>query len=67
MEKPSSFIAANVPIRETGIVIEGISVLRQFCRNKKMTSTTRTIAISSVMTTSLIEAFTKSDVSNAML
>ena len=67
IEKPSSFIAANVPISETGIVIDGISVLCQFCKKMKMTSTTSRIAISSVTRTSLIEARTKSEVSKAIL
>jgi hypothetical protein len=29
MENPSAFISANVPISDTGIVIAGISVVRQ--------------------------------------
>ena len=50
IEKPSSFIAANVPMSETGIVIAGISVLCQFCKKMKITRTTSRIAISSVTT-----------------
>ena len=41
IEKPNSFMNANVPMSETGIVIAGISVLRQFCRNRNSTRTTR--------------------------
>ena len=67
IENPSIFIAANVPISETGIVIDGISVLCQFCKKMKMTSTTRAIAMSRVTKTSLIDARTKSDVSKAIL
>ena len=34
IEKPSAFINANVPISETGIVIAGINVVRQSCKNR---------------------------------
>ena len=34
IENPSPFISANVPIKETGIVIAGISVVRQSCKNR---------------------------------
>ncbi len=67
IEKPRSFIAAKVPISETGIVIDGMSVLCQLCRKMKMTRTTSKIAMRSVTTTSLIEARTKSEVSKAIL
>ncbi len=46
IEKPNSFTNANVPISETGMVMAGISVVRQFCRNRNMTSTTSAIASS---------------------
>ena len=55
MLNPSAFSAANVPISETGMAIDGITVIRQFCRNTYTTSTTRISASSSVFTTSLIE------------
>ena len=58
IEKPSTFIKKNVPSSETGIVSAGISVVRQSCKNRKMTRTTRAIAIKSVMTTSLIDSLT---------
>ena len=64
IEKPISFTNANAPTSETGIVIAGISVLRQFCRKTKMTSTTRTIASTSVFSTSTIDASTTSVVLN---
>src|SRR5271165_1747351 len=32
-EKPSTFTKINVPISETGMVIAGINVLRQSCKN----------------------------------
>ena len=66
IEKPSTFINANVPISETGIVIAGISVVRQSCKNRKITITTSTIAIRSVMMTSLIDSLTNSVESKAM-
>ena len=50
---------------DTGIVIAGISVVRQFCRNRNMTSTTRPIASASVVTTSRIDSDTTVVVSNA--
>jgi hypothetical protein len=52
IEKPKSFTNANVPIKETGIVIDGMSVLVPVWRKMKMTATTRAIASKSVMTTS---------------
>ena len=45
IENPSTFIKTNVPSSETGIVSDGISVVRQSCRKRKMTSTTSAIAI----------------------
>ena len=41
IEKPSSGNTANVPISDTGTASIGISVARQFCRNRKTTMTTR--------------------------
>ena len=65
IENPSTFMRKNVPSSETGIVSAGISVVRQSCKNRKITRTTSPIAISSVMTTSLIDSRTKSLESNA--
>ena len=64
IEKPITLTNANAPISETGIVIAGISVLRQVCRKTKMTRTTRPIASTSVFSTSSIEASTTSVVLN---
>ena len=66
IEKPNSLTNANVPMSETGIVIAGMSVLRQFCRNRNMTSTTRTIASPSVFSTSMIDSRTTTTLSNAI-
>ena len=64
IEKPSSLMNAKVPTSDTGIVIVGMIVLRQSCRNRNITSTTRPMASSSVMTTSRIESCTTVAVSN---
>ena len=40
MVKPNTYISANAPISDTGIVTSGISVARQLRRNRKITSTT---------------------------
>ena len=42
MEKPKSLMNANVPISETGMVMAGMMVARQSCRNRKMTMMTMT-------------------------
>ena len=65
IEKPNSFTNANVPMSDTGIVIAGISVVRQFWRNRNMTRMTSPIASSSVVMTSLIDSDTTRVVSNA--
>ena len=41
IEKSNSLMNANVPMSETGIVIAGMIVLRQFCRNRNITRMTR--------------------------
>ena len=56
IEKPISLTNANVPISDTGMVIAGMSVLRQFCRNRNITRTTSTIASASVFSTSMIDS-----------
>ena len=58
IEKPISLTNANAPMSDTGIVIVGMSVLRQLCRNTNITSTTRAIASTSVLRTSLIDSST---------
>ena len=50
---------AKVPSSTTGTAMAGIRVARQFCRNRNITTTTRAMAISSVLTTSEIESLMK--------
>ena len=49
---------------DTGMAMIGMIVARTFCRNRKTTSTTRTIASTKVITTSSIETSTKRVVLN---
>ena len=65
IENPNSFTNANVPMSDTGIVIAGMSVVRQFCRKRNITRTTSAIASSSVVMTSRIDSATTVVVSNA--
>ena len=53
-ENPIASNAANVPIKLTGIATIGMIVARKLPRNTNTTATTRTKAIASVLTTSLI-------------
>ena len=46
----------KVPRRATGITSVGMMVARMFCRKISMTTNTRTIASTSVFTTSVMEA-----------
>ena len=48
----------NVPMSETGMARIGISVARQFCKNKNTTMTTRIMASPKVFNTSLMETRT---------
>ena len=66
MEKSISLMNANAPTSDTGIVIVGMSVLRQLWRNTNMTSTTSAIASASVISTSRIESSTTCVVLNAI-
>ncbi len=50
---------------DTGIVMAGISVLRQFCRNRNITRMTSAIASASVISTSMIDSRTTTTLSNA--
>ena len=50
---------------DTGIVIAGMSVLRQFCRNRNITRMTSAIASASVISTSMIDSRTTTTLSNA--
>jgi hypothetical protein len=65
MEKSISLMNPKAPMSDTGIVIAGISVLRQVWRNTKITNTTRTMASASVLITSRIDSSTTSVVLNA--
>ncbi len=65
IEKPNSLTKAKVPTSETGIVMAGISVLRQFCRNTNITRITSAIASTSVTSTSLIDSRTTPTLSKA--
>jgi hypothetical protein len=56
---------ANVPISDTGIVIAGMIVLRQFCRNRNITRMTSAIASASVFKTSTIPSCTTITLSKA--
>ena len=56
IEKPSAYIAAKVPMIDTGTASSGMIEARQVCRNRMTTSTTSAMASSSVCTTASIEA-----------
>src|SRR5260221_405456 len=66
MENPNALIKINVPTNDTGMVIAGMNVLRQSCKNKKMTIITSAIACSSVIITSRIDSLTTLVVSKAI-
>ena len=61
--KPVAFRMANVPSSTTGTATVGMSVARQFCRKRNITTITRMIASISVFTTSFMAAFTNGVVS----
>src|SRR5262245_58909861 len=56
MENPNTYIAAQVPISETGTASAGIMVAENVRRNRKITRTTRQMAIASVSCTSTTES-----------
>ena len=56
MEKPKTQRKKNVPIKATGTAIIGMSVERKSCRKTYTTKNTKTKVITSVRTTSSIEA-----------
>ena len=64
MEKPKSDITANVPMSDTGMVMQGINTARQLCKKKNITKTTNMVASTKVFITSLMESCTTSVVSN---
>ena len=55
IDRPAASMTENVPIRETGIAMAGIRVARKSCRKMNTTRTTRTIAMMSVVMTSLMD------------
>ena len=58
IEKPNTYITANVPITEIGTATSGMIEARQVCRKMMTTSTTSATASSSVCTTASMEART---------
>ena len=63
MLKLNTYISANAPISETGIVISGMMVARRLRRNRKMTSATSRMASQMVPNTALMACSMNSDVS----
>ena len=64
IEKPSSGKNMNAPTSDTGTVISGMSVARQFCRKTKTTMMTSATASNSVCTISMMPSVTGSVVSS---
>src|SRR3954462_1305425 len=62
-ENPTAFMTASVPISDTGTANSGMIVARQVWRNTSTTSTTRSVASISVLTTSWIDSLTNTVVS----
>ena len=56
-------MTAKVPMIDTGTATNGMIVVRNLPRNRNTTMATRTIAITSVRTTSTMVAFTNTVVS----
>ena len=52
IENPNAYIAAQVPMIDTGTASAGIRVAETFRRNRKITMMTSTTAMSSVSCTS---------------
>src|ERR1700692_5080568 len=67
MVKPSGIKKQNVPRIDTGMASTGISVERQFCKNKNTTRATRPSVFNKVHTTSDMETFTTVTASNGTL
>ena len=66
MVNPSAAMAAKAPMMVTGTVVAGISIARQSCRNKRMTTRTRIAASYRVLYTSWMDCSTNLVVSNGM-
>ena len=56
IENPKADMTASVPIRETGMVMQGMITARKFWRNRKITSMTRAVVSRKVTSTSSMEA-----------
>ncbi len=54
--KPTTAMAAKVPMMATGTATMGISTLRQFCRKASTTRPTRNTASNKVLTTSATDS-----------
>ena len=67
IEKPNSHSPRHAPASAIGTTMVGISVARQFCRNRNMTRNTSAIASTSVLTTSSIEMRMNGVESNGMV
>ena len=67
IENPSIGKKMNAPTSDTGTVISGISVARQFCRNTNTTMMTRMMASTSVCSISTMPSDTGSVVSREIL
>ena len=65
IEKSNSLMNAKVPTSDTGIVTAGITVLRQFWRNRNITMITRMMASPRVLSTSTIDSRTTLTLSKA--
>ena len=61
--KPNAAMNTNVPTIATGTATSGISVARQFCRNRSTTRATSRIASRSVLSTSAFDSSMKGVVS----
>src|SRR3984893_11131251 len=66
IENPKALMKMNVPTSDTGMVIAGINVLRQSCKNKKITAITSAMACSNVISTSRMDSLTTLVVSKAI-
>src|SRR6266571_3848427 len=69
IENPNTYIAAQVPISDTGTASAGMMVAGTLRRNRKITMTTRQIAMASVSCTSTTDSRmeTERSISTAML
>ena len=66
IEKPSATKMVKVPSSDTGTASIGIRVARQLSRNRNTTSSTSAVAMNNVISTSLIDSRTNSEVSSGI-